>query len=75
MFSSVIICVLSFPSQSLAVLCLFIPVLDFNFVDPTCENGFPLAVMALLPFLLSHYDDPSPLCLRAAQLIAIVRTA
>jgi hypothetical protein len=50
----------------------FIPFLDVNFVDPTGESGYPLAVVALLPFLLLHYDDPTPMCVRAAQLIAEV---
>jgi len=59
--------------QSLAALLRFIPFLDVNFVDPTGEAGYPLAVVALLPYLLLHYDDPTPMCIRAAQLIAEVR--
>jgi len=41
-------------------------------VDPTGETGFPLTVMAILPFLLLHYDDPTTLCVQASKLIAEV---
>lgn len=63
-----------FYQQSLTGLLRFIPFLDVNFVDGdgSGESGFPLSVIALLPLLLLHYDDPTPLCVKAAQLIAEV---
>jgi hypothetical protein len=62
----------AFSFQSLAVLCRFIPFLDLSFVDPTGENGFPLTVIAFMPYLLSSYDEPSNVCLEAAHLMAEV---
>ena len=41
-------------------------------VDPTAETGFPLTVIAFMPYLLTHYDEPTPICLEAARLIAEV---
>lgn len=54
------------------MMCRFIPGLEYGFVDPNGESGFPLTVIAFIPYLLTHYDDPPPLCLEAAQLIAEV---
>lgn len=54
------------------MLTRFIPLLDLSFVDPSGESGFPLTVIACMPYLLSHYEDPLPICLEAAQLIAEV---
>jgi len=44
-----------------------------SLVDPSGETGFPLTVMAFMPYLLARYDDPTNVCLEAAQLIAEVR--
>ena len=45
--------------------------IEVPLVDPS-ETGlsFPLNVMALLPHMLSNYDDPSPLCISAAESFA-----
>lgn len=58
--------------QSLSLLRRFIPALDMSLVDPSGETGFPLTVMAFMPYLLTRYDEPTNVCLEAAQLIAEV---
>jgi len=35
--------------------------------------GFALNVVALLPYLVEHYDEPSSICIDAASSIADVR--
>lgn len=50
----------------------FIPYLDIPFVDPSLETGFPLTVIAILPYLLYRYDDPTVMCIQASQYIASV---
>ena len=47
------------------------PLLELPLVDPS-ETGqtFPFTVMALLPHLLAHFDDPSPFCISAVDALA-----
>lgn len=58
--------------QTIGILCQLTPHLDVPVVDPTGSLAFPFHVMALLPYLLLHFDDPAPLCVRASRAIAHV---
>ncbi|UXI15497.1 Heterogeneous nuclear ribonucleoprotein K [Sarcoptes scabiei] len=43
------------------------PNLRVPLIDPTkSESAFPFHVMAMLPYLLSNYDEPNNLCIQAA---------
>ena len=42
-------------------------------IDPTPNRaGFAMNVMALLPYMLHHYEDANALCIQAAENIAQV---
>ncbi|GAB1608168.1 protein furry-like isoform X4, partial [Argonauta hians] len=45
-------------------LCINAPVMD-----PSGALGFPINVIALLPYLIHHYENPSPECREAADRI------
>ena len=47
--------------------CITAPV-----IDPSQCEGFPMNVIALLPYLVEHYEDPSKQCAEAADSIANV---
>jgi hypothetical protein len=55
------------------VLADMIPLLELPVIDPTQALAFPMTVVALLPYMLLHYEDANELCVRAACLIAQVR--
>ncbi|XP_022655915.1 protein furry-like isoform X2 [Varroa destructor] len=58
---------------TITVLCLLTNHLDIAVVDCSQNSlGFPLHVMALLPYLLVNYEEPSQQCIRAAENIAQV---
>lgn len=56
---------------TIALLHRLTPLLDISIIDPSdAANAFPATVMALLPYMLANYDDPSPLCIEAAGAFA-----
>jgi len=56
------------------LLSRFTLLLELPVVDPSQSLAFPLNVMALLPYLLHHYEDANQLCVQSAENIAQVRT-
>jgi len=52
-----------------------IPLLDWPVLKPNVSISleFPLCVAALLPFMLLNFDDPTKICITAAENIAEVR--
>lgn len=54
------------------VLGDMIPLLELPVIDPTQALAFPMTVVALLPYMLLHYEDANELCVRAACHIAQV---
>ncbi|KPI92049.1 Protein furry [Papilio xuthus] len=52
------------------VLADMIPLLELPVIDPTQSMAFPMTVVALLPYMLLHYEDATELCVRAACHIA-----
>ena len=61
------------------VSCLFasfisrnFSLLDFQVIDPTQELAFPMNVIALLPYMVQHYEDANELCIHSAENIAAV---
>ena len=57
----------------MSLLPQFTLLLDLPFVDPTQSLAFPMNVIALLPYLLLHYEDANELCIMSAENIAQVR--
>ena len=51
------------------LLLTLVEVLEWGVVDRT-ESGFALVVIALLPYLIHHYEEPNRLCVRAAEQLA-----
>lgn len=49
------------------------PLLDLLVVDPSESLAFPMNVVALLPYMLLHYEDANELCIMSAENIAQVR--
>ncbi|RZF45117.1 hypothetical protein LSTR_LSTR014742 [Laodelphax striatellus] len=58
----------------MTLLSQFTPLLDLSVVDPTQSVAFPMNVIALLPYMLLHYEDANPLCIISAESIAQVGT-
>lgn len=56
----------------MSLLPQFTLLLDLPFVDPTQSLAFPMNVIALLPYLLLHYEDANELCIMSAENIAQV---
>lgn len=54
------------------VLSDMIPLLELSVIDPTQSLAFPMTVVALLPYMLLHYEDANELCVKAACHIAQV---
>nr|XP_032527553.1 protein furry isoform X5 [Danaus plexippus plexippus] len=52
------------------VLVDMIPLLELPVIDPTQSLAFPMTVVALLPYMLLHYEEANELCVRAACHIA-----
>lgn len=48
------------------------PLLDLMVVDPSESLAFPMNVVALLPYMLLHYEDANELCIMSAENIAQV---
>ncbi|XP_053400043.1 protein furry-like isoform X2 [Mercenaria mercenaria] len=44
--------------------------INSSVVDPTGSHGFPMNVIALLPYLVHHYENPSQLCRDSADHIS-----
>lgn len=44
--------------------------INSSVIDPTGSHGFPMNVIALLPYLVHHYENPSQLCRDAADHIS-----
>ncbi|XP_046667613.1 protein furry isoform X2 [Homalodisca vitripennis] len=58
----------------MTLLSQFTPLLDLPVVDPTQSLAFPMNVVALLPYMLLHYEDANQLCIMSAENIAQVST-
>ena len=58
---------------SLKLIAQLTPHLDNTVIDPTGVNAFPYNVMALLPYMLEHYEDANDVCIKSADNIAQVR--
>ncbi|XP_075228459.1 microtubule binding protein furry isoform X2 [Lycorma delicatula] len=56
----------------MTLLSQFTPLLDLNVVDPSQSLAFPMNVIALLPYMLLHYEDANALCIMSAENIAQV---
>ncbi|XP_055608943.1 protein furry isoform X4 [Uranotaenia lowii] len=57
---------------SIAVLSQLAPLLNLPVCDPTQSCAFPMNVIALLPYMLLHYEDANEICIRSAENIAQV---
>ncbi|GAB6027284.1 hypothetical protein CHUAL_001566 [Chamberlinius hualienensis] len=57
---------------TLSLLSKLTTMLDVPVVDPTQTMGFPYNVIALLPYMLQNYEDPSTICINSAENIAHV---
>lgn len=55
------------------LLSQFTLLLDLSVVDPTQNLAFPMNVVALLPYMLLHYEDANELCISSAENIAQVK--
>lgn len=59
---------------TIALLSQFAPLLTLPVCDPTQSYAFPMNVIALLPYMLLHYEDANEVCIRSADKIARVAT-
>ncbi|XP_058831172.1 protein furry isoform X5 [Topomyia yanbarensis] len=57
---------------SIAVLSQLAPLLNLPVCDATQSCAFPMNVIALLPYMLLHYEDANEICIRSAENIAQV---
>ncbi|KFB41528.1 AGAP004892-PA-like protein [Anopheles sinensis] len=57
---------------SIALLSQLTPLLSLPVCDPTQSCAFPMNVIALLPYMLLHYEDANEICIRSAENIAQV---
>ncbi|XP_065087337.1 protein furry isoform X3 [Ochlerotatus camptorhynchus] len=57
---------------SIAVLSQLSPLLNLPVCDPSQSCAFPMNVIALLPYMLLHYEDANEICIRSAENIAQV---
>lgn len=48
------------------------PLLCLPVCDPTQSCAFPMNVIALLPYMLLHFEDANDICVRSAENIAQV---
>ncbi|CAG0921746.1 unnamed protein product [Notodromas monacha] len=60
--------------QSLRMISQMTTALDLHVIDPSQTVAFPLNVVALLPYMLHHYEDANELCVRSADKIAEICT-
>lgn len=56
----------------IGILSQITPLLHLSVIDPTQNLAFPMTVIALLPYMLLHYEDANPLCIISAENIAQV---
>ncbi|XP_064544555.1 protein furry isoform X5 [Drosophila montana] len=59
---------------TIMLLAQFAPLLSLPVCDPTQSCAFPMNVIALLPYMLLHYEDANEICIRSAENIAHVST-
>ncbi|XP_060657764.1 protein furry isoform X7 [Drosophila nasuta] len=59
---------------TITLLSQFAPLLSLPVCDPTQSCAFPMNVIALLPYMLLHYEDANEICIRSAENIAHVST-
>ena len=57
---------------TIQALSKFTVLLDFPVIDPSQDLGFPMNVVALLPYMVQHYEDANELCILSAENIAVV---
>ncbi|XP_037907815.1 protein furry isoform X6 [Hermetia illucens] len=57
---------------TITLLAQFSPLLSLPVCDPTQSCAFPMNVIALLPYMLLHYEDANEVCIRSAENIAQV---
>lgn len=57
---------------SVTLLSKFAPLLSLPVCDPTQSCAFPMNVIALLPYMLLHYEDANEVCITSAENIAQV---
>lgn len=57
---------------SITLLSKLTPLLSLPVCDPTQSYGFPMNVIALLPYMLLHYEDANEVCITSAENIAHV---
>ncbi|KAL9906690.1 microtubule binding protein furry isoform 3-T3 [Glossina fuscipes fuscipes] len=57
---------------TITLLSQFAPLLNLPVCDPTQSCAFPMNVMALLPYMLLHFEDANEICIRSAENIAQV---
>ncbi|XP_058987599.1 protein furry isoform X7 [Musca domestica] len=57
---------------TITLLSQFAPLLNLPVCDPTQSCAFPMNVIALLPYMLLHYEDANEICIRSAENIAQV---
>ncbi|XP_031631504.1 protein furry isoform X4 [Contarinia nasturtii] len=58
--------------QTISLLSQMPPLLCLPVCDPTQSCAFPMNVIALLPYMLLHYEDANEVCVRSAENIAQV---
>lgn len=59
---------------TITLLSQLAPLLTLPVCDPTQSCAFPMNVIALLPYMLLHYEDANEVCIRSAENIAQVST-
>lgn len=57
---------------TVTLLSQFAPLLTLPVCDPTQSCAFPMNVIALLPYMLLHYEEANEVCIRSAEKIALV---
>jgi hypothetical protein len=57
---------------TIQALSRFTTLLDFAIIDPSQSLAFPMNVIALLPYMVQHYEDANELCIASAENIATV---
>lgn len=57
---------------SIALLSQLSPILSLPVCDPTQSSAFAMNCIALLPYMLLHYDNANEVCIQSAETIAQV---
>lgn len=58
--------------STVALLSQLAPLLSMPVCDPSQSAAFPMNVIALLPYMLLHYEEANEVCIRSAERIAQV---